>query len=121
MHYVVSLSGTVSVTEDGEQLLPSQCADEVIEAHLDAVMDALEAVDATDPDIELDLKDCSVRVAILVEATDPEHAIATASPVLRRAINAAGGSTPDWPDSDHRAWSVRTVSLSARPVQLSAA
>lgn len=121
VHYVVTLSGTIAVTDDDGLRLVGDEADTLIEQHLDAVMDALEDMDAQDPDIELDLTDCSVRFAILVEATDPEHAIDIASPQVRKAIDAAGGSTPDWPDSTHRAWAVRRVSLSASPVELVAA
>lgn len=121
MHYVVMLSGTIAVTGDDGQRLVGDDADALIEQHLDAVMDALEDMGAEDPDVELDLTDCSIRVAILVEATDPDHAIDIASPQMRKAIDVAGGSTPDWPDSTHRAWSVRRVSLNVSPVELVAA
>jgi enamine deaminase RidA (YjgF/YER057c/UK114 family) len=117
--YVVTLSGTIAVVDDDGNRVPD--AGDLIEQHLDVVMDALEGMGVGDPDIELDLTDCSVRVAILVVATDPDHAIATASPLMREAIHAAGGSTPDWPDSDHRVWSVRRITLSVSPVELVAA
>lgn len=121
MHYVVTMSGTIAVTDDDGQRRVTIDAEALIEQHLEAVMVALESMDVQDPDIELDLTDCSVRVAVLVETTDPDHAIATASPLMRKAITVADGSTPDWPDSDHRAWSVRRVSLSASPVEFAAA
>ena len=74
---------------------------------------------AEDPDIELE--GSQVKMAILVEANDPDKAIAEASPVLRQAIHDAGGSTPDWPENNWKAWSVRKVTLSVRPVELVAA
>lgn len=121
MHYMITLSGTVAVADDDGQPLVEGAADGLIERYLDAVMDALEDMQVGDPDIELDLTDCSVRLSVLVEATDPDHAISEASPIMRKAIDVAGGSTPDWPDSDHRAWSVRRVSLTVTPVELVAA
>src|ERR1700722_10965926 len=108
MHYVVSIVGTIAVTDE-QGGTPSD-ADALIESHLDAVMNELEKVQAADPDIELE--GCQVRLAILVEANDPDKAIAEASPVLRQAIHDAGGSTPDWPENNWKAWSVRSVTLS---------
>ncbi len=121
MQYVVTLSGTIAVMGDDGQRLIGDEADVLIEHHLDVVMDALEEMDVQDPDIELDLTNCSIRIAILVEATDPDQAIDLASPQMRKAIDVAGGSTPDWPDSTHGAWAVRRVSLSVSPVELVAA
>jgi hypothetical protein len=119
MHFVVTLVGTIAVTDENGKSPPD--ADELLEAHLDAVMDELERLKAGDPDIELDLTECHVKFAVLVEASDPDAAIANASPVVRSAIHAAGGSTPDWPDSDARVWSVRRVTMSVRAVELAAA
>ncbi len=119
MHFVVALLGTVAV-RDANGATPKD-AEKLIEQHLDTVMDGLEQAGACDPDIELDLESCEVRLAVLVEAPDPSEAVRTASDILRTAINEAGGATPDWPGTVDRAWSVRMVSLSATPVALSAA
>ena len=115
MHFVVTLSGTISVSdEDGNQ--PANVG-ELLSSYLSSVMDEFCTMNVMDPDIELDLNTCSVQFAILVEAADPDVAISTASPLVRSAIHGAGGATPDWPDSDHQAWAVRQIWFSARPVE----
>lgn len=119
MHYAVTLAGTVAVSDEDGGCPPN--ADALIEEHVDGIMDALEDTGAGDPDIELDLTDRSIRIAILVTAGNPDEAIAIASPIMRRAIQVAGGSTPEWPDSNHRAWAVRRVTLSVHAVELAAA
>ncbi len=119
IHYVVSLEGTIAVY-DSEGSTPAN-AKEILEAHLDAVMDELIRLDAGDPDIELDLSDCRVRFAILVEADDEAPAVGKASPILRSAIHAAGGSTPSWPEPDQPAWGVERVKLTIEAVELLAA
>jgi len=119
IHYVVSLEGTIAVY-DREGSTPAN-ANEILEAHLDAVMDELVRLDAGDPDIELDLSDCRVRFAILVEADDEAPAVGKASPTLRSAIHAAGGSTPGRPETDQPAWGIERVRLTIEAVELLAA
>lgn len=116
MHFVVSFVGTIAV-RDNDGNTPSNIA-EVLDAHLTEVMERFIEISAIDPDIELDMTTCGVRLAILVEAEDPDKAIFTGSPIIRTAIHAAGGSTPNWPDADNKAWSVEEVTLSAQPVEL---
>lgn len=119
MHFAVTLTGTVAVSDEDGERPPN--AETLVEEHVDGIMDALETMGVGDPDLELDLTVCSVRIAILVEAGNPDEAITTASPIMRHAIHSAGGSTPEWPDSDDRAWSVRHVTLSVHAVELAAA
>lgn len=115
MHFVVTLSGTISVSdEDGNQ--PNNVG-ELLTSYLSSVMDEFCDMNVMDPDIELDLDACSVQFSILVEAADPTVAVADASPLVRSAIHGAGGSTAGWPDSNHEAWAVRMVAISARPVE----
>ena len=116
MYFVITFDGSVSVRDEGGQQ-PKNIGD-LLEAHLDAVMEEFYKIGAQDPDIDLDLGICRVRLSILVEAADPDKAIYSASGVIRSAIHGAGGSTPDWPDADNRVWSVRQVQMSVRPVEL---
>ncbi len=116
MHFVITLVGTISVKDTHGQ--EPQNAAELLEAHLDAVMEEFLKMKVMDPDIDLDLEDCCVKFAIMVEADDPDAAIAKASPLVRSAIHGAGGSTPDWPDSNHNAWSVDQTTLSVQVAEL---
>lgn len=74
-----------------------------LEAHLDAVMEALGET-AVDPAIELDLEHGTLRMLAVVDAEDRIGAIVTGSALFRAAIHGAGGHTPEWD-------SVRTRSL----------
>ena|ERR1700677_2442178 len=116
MHFVVTLSGTISVSDqDGNQ---PQNVGALLGDYLNSVMDEFCRMNVMDPDIELDLSTCSVKFAILVEADDTLAAINVASPLVRSAIHGAGGSTPDWPDVDHNSWAVRKISFSVEPVSV---
>jgi hypothetical protein len=116
MHFVVTLVGTISV-RDGSGHEPPNVGD-LLEAHLDAVMEEFLKIKVMDPDIELDLVDNRVKFAILVEADDPDKAISSASPLVRSAIHGAGGSTPEWPESDDRVWAVEQTTLSVQSAEL---
>lgn len=84
---------------------------QVLESHLDAVMEELVHLDAGDPAIDTDLSNNSVVLSLMVEAPNPLTAVDVASGYLRSAIHAAGGSTPDWPGRHDKAWEVMLVSL----------
>ena len=116
MHFVITLVGTISVTDEHERV-PQNSA-ELLEAHLDAVMNEFLKINVMDPDIDLDLENHRVKFAVLVESDNPDSAIAQASPLVRSAIHGAGGSTPDWPDSNHNAWSVGQTTLSVQATEL---
>ncbi|HUC15887.1 MAG TPA: hypothetical protein VMS00_15660 [Acidimicrobiales bacterium] len=88
--------------------------DEIIESHLDQVMEQLIELHATDPSINLVCNQATLGV--LIEVGNPIDATLLASGYLRTAIHAANGSTPDWPDPQNKAWSVKVLSLSAEPV-----
>ncbi len=118
MRFTVSLLGEVHArTEDGVQ--PENEA-ELLEAHLDTVMQELEKLGASDTVIDLDLGVSRVTFEVLVEAPNPLEAVSTASTQIRSAIHAAHGSTPDWPGPNHEAWSVRLVGVRSAEVLVGA-
>lgn len=84
-----------------------------VEAHLDSVMEELLQLGAEDPSIEAALADGSVSILVTVSAINPLQAVTQASGFIRAAIHAAGGSTPDWPDVHHGAWSMQLLGVSA--------
>lgn len=109
--FLVSLVGRVAVSGAGSKSLEG----EVIERHLDEVMEELLRLDATDPSIDLDLSRNEVTMSVLLEAPDPLKATNDASGLIRAAIHAAHGSTPDWPVPPNEAWSVVLLSLRSDP------
>lgn len=115
VRFVVSLVGRITVSDEtGADVTDGR--DELIEEHLDQVMDELYNLGAADPSI--DLSDDIVEFAVLVEAANPLGAVSIASGLLRTAIHAAKGATPDWPTSpDHGAWAVSLVSVRSDPVE----
>lgn len=113
MRFVVRLSGRIIVRDSEYSTVLDASA--VIEQHLDDVMDQLLELDAQDPSIELshDL----VEFSVLVTASNPLLATEDAGTILRTAIHAANGGTPDWPKADdHHAWSVSLVGLTTESV-----
>src|SRR5262245_14046365 len=66
--------------------------------HLDEVMDQLVELDAIDPAIDAVLGRGFVRVTFTVEAPAPDIGTKAGLDLLRTAIHAAGGATPDWPN-----------------------
>jgi hypothetical protein len=115
VRFVVTLTTEVAIRDGNGE--PSKKAARLLESHLDEVMDELELLNAIDPSIELDLEVFRVDLSVLVSAANPVVAVTTASDLMRTAIHAAGGSTPDWPGTDSDAWSVRLVGLSVRAVE----
>lgn len=111
---MVSLVGLVRVTGPGDE--PIANADELIESHLDEVLDELLRLEAIDPSVDLDLTEHEVTLSVLVEKPNPIDATNAASVLIRTAIHAANGSTPDWPGALDKAWSVQLLSLSTDPV-----
>lgn len=116
MHFVVKLHGRVTVKASDGQAIGD--ADEILEQHLDSVMDELGVLDAQDPAIAIEMATGEVQISVLVETSDPVEAVRLASGIIRTAIHAAGGSTPNWPDATDKAWGVVLVSLTADPVEL---
>jgi len=113
MNFNVMLTGEIRV--EGEQ--DPQRIDELVEGHLDEVMDHLGTLGAGDPSIELDMTQHLVTFGVLVDAANPLEAINGASGLLRTSIHHANGATPDWPGADHEAWFVRLVSVRSDPVE----
>lgn len=70
------------------------------EAHLDEVMEALQAGPGVrDADIGARLDVCEVDFCLHLIATTPGDAIAQAMVVVWSALHAAGGATPGWEDT----------------------
>lgn len=114
MRFIVTLAAEVTV-RDGDGQPPDDAA-RLLEAHLDEVMVQLDVLNAQDPFIDLDLEAFRVNLSVLTEAENPISAVNTASDLMRTAVHAAHGSTPDWPGSSAEAWSVRLTGLSVQPV-----
>ncbi|MGH9017255.1 MAG: hypothetical protein ACRDY1_05860 [Acidimicrobiales bacterium] len=111
MNFVVMLLGEVRV-QDGAGEVPAN-VDELVESHLDDVMDELDNLGTVDPSIELDLTKTHPQVTfqVLVTAANPLGAASQASGLLRTAIHAANGATPDWPGPQDERWYVRLLSM----------
>ena len=90
---MVSLVGRIAVTGPNGQ--PPSNADELIEKHVDEVLDELLRLNAVDPAIDLDLTQNEVVISVLVEEPDPLFATITASGLIRSAIHLAGSGPLD--------------------------
>jgi hypothetical protein len=66
--------------------------------HLDQVMEELVTLEAIDPAIDATLGRGFVQITVEVEAPSPEAGAKEGLDLLRTAIHAAGGATPDWPN-----------------------
>lgn len=114
MKFAVTMEGRIVVTgAPGE-------ADEIIERHLDDVMDELLSLGAEDPSIDVHVTTGNVRFDLVVAASNPIGAIPQASGLLRTAIHAAHGCTPDWPNEDHPAWSIQLVDVRSSEIRAEA-
>lgn len=108
LKFVVALVGEVTIVgEDGAHI--HQGAETLIEEHLDQVMDELVMLEAGDPSIELSGE--RAEFSVMVDGPNPLEAAHRASALLRSAIHAAGGGTPDWPTPPNDCWSVTLVSV----------
>lgn len=115
--FMVSMVGRVAVVGHAAEPVNEG---ELIEGHLDEVMDELLQLKATDPVIDLNLARNEVTMSLLIEATDPLTATNAASGLIRTAIHAAGGSTPDWPVPPDPRWSVVLTSLRSDLAEIAA-
>ncbi len=106
----MDLTGRMHVVEES-----GRGVDEVITERLDQVMDELMTLQA-DAGIDLELSSREVTFDVLVSAANPLSAVAQASSLLRTAVHAAGGGTPDWPGPDEEAWTITLVSVCSKPV-----
>ncbi len=68
-----------------------------LEGELDKIMEELCRLGVTDPWIGATMSTGEVDVSLEVAAVNLEKAFAAAMSTVRSAIQAAGGSTPDWP------------------------
>jgi hypothetical protein len=87
--------GEVRVTVTFEGYITGGPADTLAE-HLDAVMEELVDLGAADPAVGARLDANEVEVSVSVEADTLDEAQTTGNSMIRSAIHAAGGSTPDW-------------------------
>lgn len=110
VEFAVELRGCISIQGSSDRSADAA----IIEKHLDQVMEELMVLDAQDPSIELDLtNDNEVTFSLAVEVPNPVSAVEIASGLLRTAIHAAGGGTPDWPNIDDEAWSIQLLGISS--------
>lgn len=116
MQFIVKYDGTINVTTDGGAALDADAVKAAVDSHLDDVMEELLVLGAEDPSISVDFGTCHVELEVLVEAKNPVGATALASGLLRTAIHAAGGHTPDWPNELASAWSVSLLDIHATAV-----
>jgi hypothetical protein len=86
MYYTFVLEGKVLGPADG------------LSDHLDQLMEELVALDAIDPAIDATLGRSFVQLTVTVSAATPEIGTKEGLSLLRTAIHAAGGMTPDWPN-----------------------
>jgi hypothetical protein len=100
LKFAVCLEGTIVAKSDVD-----------VERHLDQVMAELLEIGADDPSIDVDLGAQRVDLAVAVDAANPLDAANTASALIRTAIHAAGGATPDWPAADVGAWAIRLMAV----------
>ncbi len=101
MTFRVVLDGRVVLTRlSGQPLaLDVDTEHKLLEEHLDAVMDELMTDErASDVAVDASIQAGSIAVSLGVQAENPVDATNLASLVLRTAIHAAGGATPDWPE-----------------------
>lgn len=103
--FKVTLEGFVHASSD----------DDIVD-HLDSVMAELIRLRAEDPSVDLDLENRSVGFQVVVPSTNPIEAVVIASGLIRTAIHAVGGSTPDWPGVDDRVWGIQLVNINADQV-----
>lgn len=113
MKFVVELDGRITVSDgDGNVVVD---ANKIIEEHLDQVMEELIHLGAMDPSIDVDLTvdeaGGAVAFSVMVEAGNPIGAASQASGLLRTAIHAAGGATPDWPGPHEEVWACRLIGM----------
>lgn len=121
MKFAVRFQGIIDVTDEPDLFDrldgASQPTDaEVMEDHLDGVMDELLTLGAEDPAIDLEISTGRVTFTVTIDGQNPVAAIAQASGLFRTAIHAAGGCTPDWPNPDHDAWSLRLLDVQSSEV-----
>jgi hypothetical protein len=103
VRFSVSLSGVFE-----PQIEPTRA-----EELLDSVMEEMLSLGAHDASIEASLGERQVAIFVRVEAPNPIDAIGEASVVIRSAIHAAGGGTPDWPKALDKAWGIQLENVSS--------
>lgn len=94
MRFWVRSEGRITAT--GGATLPPEEVDSI----LDRIMNELVKLDAVDPDMGGTLSTGETWITVLVEAEDQWGALDSGSGILRTALHAAGGRTPDWDIGD---------------------
>jgi hypothetical protein len=92
----------IKVTLGGAEGLPDLERRRLITAHIEDIMDELNALDAVDADFTANLETGEVDFEMLVEAPDGDTAESLAAGTVRTAIHSAGGFTHEWWTLDWR-------------------
>lgn len=93
MRFGVTVKGTVIGTSGSDQ----------VKEHLDTVMEELLKIDAENPSVKATFSTGAVEISVVVVTatqSGPElvpEALRMGLDVIRTALLAAGGATPDWP------------------------
>ena len=116
MKFAVTFTGRLKITTDDEELDASLDVPTAMADHLDGVMDELLTLAAEDPRIDLEVTTGSVDLSVVIDAPNPVIAVTYASGLLRSAIHAAGGYTPDWPTEQTDAWEIRLIDVRSSEV-----
>lgn len=90
--------------------------DAVVVEGLDKVMDELEHLRAVDPVIDLNLEKHEVGFEVVVQAENAVTAVNYASGLLRSAVHAVGGATPNWPGLEADIWSIQLIGITSEQV-----
>ena len=117
LSFRVVMEGTVFPADS--EFKPVDVSDDVrvkvIEQQLDRVMEHLLDDERTgDPAIDACLAEGVVVISLAVAAENPVDATNLASMILRAAIHAAGGATPDWPPLRSAEWGMILKGLNVR-------
>lgn len=89
---------------------------DLLEEALDRVMSEFLRLEVADPSIDATLTAGTVTFTVTVEAANPVEAVNQASMIVRSAIHAAGGGTPDWPGPVVGDWAARLVRVGSSDV-----
>jgi len=94
MRYQVAYQGQATAHDDDGRPIPHD-PDE-LERHLEEIQDQLLELDAADATVSAVLASGEVEISVTVEAPTVDEAAKKGSSVIRTAIHAAGGFTPNW-------------------------
>ena len=94
MRYQVAYQGQAKALDDDGRPVPHD-PDE-LDRHLEDIQDQLLELGADDATVSATLASGDVEISVTVEASTLDEATERGSSVIRTAIHAAGGFTPNW-------------------------